>query len=95
MKFQLLSLVGSATMVSLYFEEGTAFSPSHKTTISANHNVLRSDKTKLAGGLMDFLNDGKKAFVKSLAGDYDAAAIQERIKGMIEENSVLMLSFTT
>lgn len=44
---------------------------------------------------MDFLNEGKKALVKSLAGDYDASTIQQRIKSLIEENPVLMLSFTT
>jgi hypothetical protein len=42
-----------------------------------------------------FLNEGKKALVKSLAGEYDQAAIQARIQGLIDANPVLMLSFTT
>jgi glutaredoxin 3 len=44
---------------------------------------------------MNFLNDGKKALVKSLAGDYDAASVKARIGGLIEDNPVLMFSFTT
>jgi len=48
-----------------------------------------------AGGIMDFLNEGKKALVKSLAGDYDAEIIRTRIENLIADNSVLMLSFTT
>lgn len=45
--------------------------------------------------LFDFLNDGKKALVKSFAGDYDSKAVRERIESMIDQNPVLMLSFTT
>ncbi len=45
--------------------------------------------------LFGFLNDGKKALVKSLAGEYDQAAIQARIQGLVDSNSVFMFSFTT
>jgi hypothetical protein len=45
--------------------------------------------------MFGFLNDGKKALVKSLAGEYDAPAIQARMQGLINDNTVLMLSFTT
>ena len=45
--------------------------------------------------LFDLLNEGKKALVKKLAGDYDAAAIRARLDGLIQDNAVLMLSFTT
>jgi hypothetical protein len=45
--------------------------------------------------MFGFLNDGKKALVKSLAGEYDAPAVQARMQGLIGDNSVLMLSFTT
>ena len=48
-----------------------------------------------AGGPFDIFNAGKKAFVKSLAGDYDAIAVRTKIDGLIKDNSVLMLSFTT
>lgn len=42
------------------------------------------------------LKDGKKALVKSLAGDYDEVAVRARLDGLIEssQNGVLMLSFT-
>ncbi|GKY94757.1 hypothetical protein MPSEU_000441100 [Mayamaea pseudoterrestris] len=45
--------------------------------------------------LFQFFNDGKKALVKSLAGDYDAKAIRKRIENLIDGNPVLMMSFTT
>lgn len=41
------------------------------------------------------LNEGKKALVRSLAGDYDQAAVQARLNGLIREKPVLMLSFRT
>jgi hypothetical protein len=47
------------------------------------------------GGPFDIFNAGKKAFVKSLAGDYDATAVRTKIDNLIKNNSVLMLSFTT
>jgi glutaredoxin 3 len=46
-------------------------------------------------GLMNFLNDGKKALVKSLAGEYDSASVKARIDGLVDDNPVLMFSFTT
>jgi glutaredoxin 3 len=46
-------------------------------------------------GLMNFLNDGKKALVKSLAGEYDSASIKARIDGLVDNNPVFMFSFTT
>lgn len=58
-------------------------------------------KIKVARGsvtscyLFDFLKDGKKALVRSLAGEYDQKAVRDRINTMVEENPVLMLSFTT
>lgn len=41
------------------------------------------------------LNEGKKKLVRMLAGDYNKDEIQEKIGNFIEENPVLMLSFTT
>jgi len=46
-------------------------------------------------GMFNFLNEGKKALVKSLAGEYDEAVIKSRLDNLIADNSVLMLSFTT
>ena len=45
--------------------------------------------------LFNFLKDGKQALVRSLAGDYDKEAVRGRVNNLIEENPVLMLSFTT
>ena len=43
------------------------------------------------------LNEGKKALVKSLAGNYDQAAVRARLENWIgdQEKPVLMLSFRT
>ena len=46
-------------------------------------------------GVFNFLNEGKKKLVKSLAGDYDQEAVRARIDGLIQSNPVLMFSFTT
>jgi hypothetical protein len=45
--------------------------------------------------MFGFLNDGKKALVRGMAGEYDREAVQARISGLIADNPVLMLSFTT
>jgi hypothetical protein len=55
--------------------------------------AVRNSSTEVH--LKGFLNEGKKALVKSLAGDYDAAAIRARMDGLVKDNSVLMLSFVT
>jgi glutaredoxin 3 len=57
---------------------------------SSNQNTM-----SLFAGLMDVFNEGKKALVKKIAGDYDEVAISARIDGLISQNKVLMLSFTT
>ena len=46
---------------------------------------------------MGFFDEGKKALVKSLAGNYDQAAVRARLDGWIgdQEKPVLMLSFRT
>lgn len=41
------------------------------------------------------LNEGKKALVKSMAGDYDKEAASAKLRDGIENNAVFMLSFTT
>lgn len=61
---------------------------------SSNNCSPRLETTSI-DGVMDFLNEGKKNLVKSLAGDYDADAIRVRTDGLINDNPVLMLSFTT
>lgn len=69
-------------------------SPSATTTRSRSISTTSSSSTRLHG-MFDFVDEGKKALVKKLAGDYDEVAIQNRLKTLIEENKVLMLSFTT
>lgn len=39
------------------------------------------------------LNEGKKQFVKMLAGPYDEAAVREKLVGLTQKEPVLMLSF--
>jgi hypothetical protein len=46
-------------------------------------------------GIFSFVKEGKARLVKSIAGDYDAAAVREKIDKLIADNRVLMLSFTT
>mmetsp|Transcript_26168 Transcript_26168/g.72184 ORF Transcript_26168/g.72184 Transcript_26168/m.72184 type:complete len:96 (-) Transcript_26168:591-878(-) len=41
------------------------------------------------------LQQGKFALVRSLAGDYDEQAVRARLNGLIQDQPVLMLSFTT
>jgi glutaredoxin 3 len=45
--------------------------------------------------MMNFLNEGKKALVKSLAGDYDTNKIRSIIDESIKSESVVMFSFST
>jgi len=41
------------------------------------------------------INQGKVALVKAQAGDYDVAATQAQLQGIIDEDKVVMFSFTT
>ena len=45
--------------------------------------------------LFSVLKEGKVGLVKSVAGEYDADAVRAKLDGLVEDNSVLMLSFTT
>ena len=65
------------------------------SSVLRDNAAVTSSSTSCNMGIMDFLNEGKKNLVKSLAGDYDAAAIQARTDGLIKDNAVLMMSFTT
>jgi hypothetical protein len=67
--------------------------PTNNNNHRQNGKTSCDSTTKL--NLMDFLNEGKKKVVKSLAGDYDSSAIQARINGLINDNPVFMFSFTT
>lgn len=41
------------------------------------------------------LNEGKKAFVKLLAGPYDEAKVRSKLETLTAQDGVVMLSFTT
>lgn len=62
-------------------------------TFACVRNAVATSTTQV--NLFDIFNEGKKALVKKIAGDYDAAAIRARLDGLIADNPVLMLSFTT
>ena len=54
----------------------------------------------LANGVQNLLqnsplNEGKKAMVKAMAGDYDVDATRAKLQGLVDDSPVLMLSFTT
>ncbi|KAL7500305.1 hypothetical protein ACHAWT_008248 [Skeletonema menzelii] len=64
------------------------------------NDLPRSSTTSLEmgnpiDGLFSFLKEGKVGLVKSLAGDYDSAAVRSKIDNLISDNDVLMFSFTT
>jgi len=66
--------------------------------ISSNSKFTTStryDTSIGVGNILGLFDEGKKKLVKSLAGEYDAAAIQDRVNKLIDDNPVLMFSFTT
>jgi Glutaredoxin len=67
----------------------------HQQPIVSNRNVpfRRTSSTSLQ--VFNFLNEGKKALVKNMAGEYDTVQIRNRINSLIQDNTVLMLSFET
>ena len=70
-----------------------AFVPAASITPISSSSSKTSSTTEVH--LFDIFNEGKKKLVKSLAGDYDEAAIKARVNGLIADSPVLMLSFTT
>eukprot|EP00986_Skeletonema_menzelii_P013227 scaffold7559_cov137-Skeletonema_menzelii.AAC.11 len=56
---------------------------------------LYTNAYQMHTGLFSFLKEGKVGLVKSLAGDYDSAAVRSKIDNLISDNDVLMFSFTT
>mmetsp|Transcript_17107 Transcript_17107/g.34581 ORF Transcript_17107/g.34581 Transcript_17107/m.34581 type:complete len:216 (+) Transcript_17107:67-714(+) len=75
-------------------------SPRHSLRLHVN-DPTKSPIASLADKIQTILaktsplNAAKLSLVKSLAGDYDAAATRQKLDGLISENPVLMLSFTT
>lgn len=76
---------------------------STRTLIKANNNdndptnnLQSSLANKIQNLFTNFspLNEGKKKLVQSLAGPYDKTKIQNELKAFIQNEPVLMLSFT-
>ena len=67
--------------------------------VSTIHTRTSPAFTPLAANPLDtlfsVLKEGKVGLVKSIAGEYDADAVRAKLDGLVEDNSVLMLSFTT
>lgn len=61
--------------------------PVQKSTALAMANPIEN--------IFALLKGGKTGLVKSLAGPYDSAAIRQKIDTYVEDNPVLMFSFTT
>ncbi len=81
----------------------TKASTSTRTIIKANNNdndptnnLQSSLANKIQNLFTNFspLNEGKKKIVQSLAGPYDKTKIQNELKSLIQNEPVLMLSFT-
>ena len=82
---------------------------SHTTTTTSYTKLNNSDNendptnnipTSIANSIQNIftnfnpLNDAKKKLVQSLAGDYDKTKIQNELQSLIENEPLLMLSFT-
>jgi glutaredoxin 3 len=81
----------------LFIGSSSAFVQSrHSSSFNVNNRgTSTSTSTSTSIGIGAFFNEGKKKLVKSLAGEYDATAIQDRMNGLIDAEPVLMFSFTT
>lgn len=60
-----------------------------------NSNISVSSTSIGVGNIAGLFDEGKKKLVKPMAGEYDVEAIQARTNGLINDNPVLMFSFTT
>ena len=84
-----LVLFGAAIPTSAFVRPSLIF------TAYGSSNGADKQGSSTQANVFGFLNDGKKALVKSLAGEYDQTAIKARMEGLIADNKVLMFSFTT
>jgi len=77
--------------VSLYATSSHAFVNPKPTAAFVSR---RADSSTMMQMLFNPFNDAKKMLVKSLAGDYDKAAVRAKLDNLIEDNTIVMLSFT-
>ena len=93
---KMLALASSLLVVLvLFIGSSSAFVQSHSSFSVNNRSSSTSTISSTSIGIGAFFNEGKKKLVKSLAGEYDATAIQDRMNGLIDAEPVLMFSFTT
>ncbi|KAL7569891.1 hypothetical protein ACA910_008558 [Epithemia clementina (nom. ined.)] len=94
---KLLSMITSFIPLVKGFQIIQPFRQSTVLWASSNGDNVLSQLAKGIG--LDFgknpLLEGKKALVKSQAGDYDAVAVRAKLDSFIRKNPVAMLSFTT
>lgn len=88
------TLLAVALFLALGAGSARAFAPSPRPGFAARGGAA-APPSRTRANLFDFLKDGKKALVRSLAGEYDAPAVRERIDGLVKGNPVLMFSFRT
>ena len=74
---------------------GAFVAPTGRSLPSRSNNVPLALAASPLDTLFAVLKEGKVGLVKSLAGDYDSAAIRSKIDGLVSSEPVLMLSFTT
>ena len=91
MMFKLSSFTFAALAV-LSVSSTDAFTPKPTSVSTSGAPNWTSTSLNIFGGA---LKEGKYALVRSLAGEYDKNAIQERVQGLIDASPVLMFSFTT
>mmetsp|Transcript_12233 Transcript_12233/g.20770 ORF Transcript_12233/g.20770 Transcript_12233/m.20770 type:complete len:179 (+) Transcript_12233:47-583(+) len=93
MKINTLTAVSSLVVL----QNATAFAvpPLGQNVVARSSTTTALAMGNPIDGLFAFLKEGKVGLVKSLAGDYDAAAVQSKMDKLISDNNVLMFSFTT
>lgn len=94
-----IRLTIASTLVVLVLSAGSS-SAFVRSSIGNNNNNLVSSQSSSStsmgvGNIVGLFDEGKKKLVKSMAGEYDVEAVQARTNGLINDNPVLMFSFTT
>ena len=87
-----------AALLLFLSQSSTAFlAPYRSNTVNCARGADKASSTRVH--VFDMFKDAagaaKKNLVKSLAGEYDESAVRARLDGLVNDNPVLMLSFTT
>mmetsp|Transcript_35696 Transcript_35696/g.42626 ORF Transcript_35696/g.42626 Transcript_35696/m.42626 type:complete len:120 (+) Transcript_35696:37-396(+) len=99
----LISVISFSPQHITFRSDPTIISNILKLSSSSNDDDNEKDPTKvwtaeIADAIQNAvtyspLNEGKKALVKMLAGEYDSPVVRAKLMGLIEDEPVLMLSF--